>query len=104
MRITTSAKRYFNGFAAKQTSEIATLNSVVNVVSLHLLEVLEEWMFRWNGATSPKRLAHAVCARPMTQCHQMHCPSPMGSEPSSWSSHSPVRSSGRQRGGISRFR
>lgn len=104
MRNTTNAKRFFYGFATKQTSEIALVMNVASDLCLHLLQVLEGWMFRWSGASGSERLVHAVCANPLPASHRACRPSPYGSEPSQWLSHNLVRSSDRLRGGISQFR
>ncbi len=104
MRITTNAKRFFYGFAAKQTSEIALVMNVASDLFLHLLQVLEGWMFRWSGASDSERLVHAVCAKPLPPCHRACSPNPYGSDPSQWTSRNQGRSSDRQRGGISHFR
>jgi|688.fasta_scaffold32341_7 hypothetical protein len=104
MRITTNAKRFFYGFAAKQTSEIALVMNVTGDLCLHLLQVLEGWMFRWSGASGSERLVHAVCAKSLPACHRACSPNPYGSDPSQWTSRNLSRSSDRLRGGISQFR
>jgi hypothetical protein len=78
--------------------------NVTGDLCLHLLQVLEGWMFRWSGASGSERLVHAVCAKSLPACHRACSPNPYGSDPSQWTSRNLSRSSARLRGGISQFR